>query len=66
VDLRSRTCARWAAAAAFAFAGRSYQTRVAFTILTADGMSGASIRSPTTVARAAPDSKPKRLIAAAT
>ena len=40
--------------------------RVLFTILTTDSMTGTSIKTPTTVASAAPNSKPKRLIAAAT
>ena len=39
---------------------------LALTIHTTDSMTGTSIKTPTTVASAAPDSKPKRLIAAAT
>ena len=45
---------------------RSYQARVAFTIPTTESITGTSISTPTTVASAAPDSKPNRLIAAAT
>ena len=44
----------------------SYQPRVAFTILTTESMTGTSIRTPTTVASAAPELNPNRLIAAAT
>ena len=44
----------------------SYQPRVAFTTLTTSSITGTSISTPTTVASAAPDSKPNRLIAAAT
>jgi hypothetical protein len=44
----------------------SYQPRVAFTIRTTESMTGTSTSTPTTVASAAPDSKPNRLIAAAT
>jgi len=44
----------------------SYQPLVRFTIRTTDSITGTSIRTPTTVASAAPESKPKRLIAAAT
>jgi hypothetical protein len=44
----------------------SYQTRVPFTIFTTDSITGTSISTPTTVASAAPELKPKRLIAAAT
>jgi hypothetical protein len=44
----------------------SYQPRVAFTIRITESMTGTSTSTPTTVARAAPDSKPNRLIAAAT
>src|ERR1035437_5131569 len=58
---------------AFSFATRfrpvapaSYQPRVRFTIFTTESMTGTSIRTPTTVASAAPELKPKRLIAAAT
>src|SRR5689334_8697507 len=47
-------------------APRSYQSRVALTIFTTDSMTGTSISTPTTVARAAPDSKPNKLMAAAT
>jgi hypothetical protein len=36
------------------------------TISTTDSMTGTSISTPTTVARAAPESKPKTLMAAAT
>jgi hypothetical protein len=39
---------------------------VAFTIFTTDSMTGTSINTPTTVASAAPDEKPNRLIATAT
>jgi hypothetical protein len=42
-------------AAAHAVAPRSYQPRDAFTILTTDSITGTSISTPTTVARAAPD-----------
>src|SRR5882724_10936671 len=45
---------------------RSYQPFVAFTIFTTESMTGTSISTPTTVASAAPDLKPNRLIAAAT
>ena len=44
----------------------SYQPRVLFTIFTTESMTGTSIKTPTTVARAAPELNPKRLIAAAT
>ena len=44
----------------------SYQPRVLFTIFTTDSITGTSIRTPTTVASAAPELNPKRLIAAAT
>ena len=44
----------------------SYQPRVLFTIFTTESMTGTSIRTPTTVASAAPELKPNRLIAAAT
>jgi hypothetical protein len=39
---------------------------VAFTIFTTDNMTGTSNNTPTTVASAAPDEKPNRLIATAT
>src|SRR3972149_9899614 len=45
---------------------RSYQALVTFTMRTTDSMTGTSISTPTTVASAAPDSNPKRLIAVAT
>ena len=48
------------------FGAASYQSRVELTILTTDYITGSLMRSPTTVARAAPESKPKRLMAAAT
>lgn len=51
---------RWTAAPC------SYQPRLALTIFTTDSMTGTSISTPTTVASAAPDSKPNKLIAAAT
>ena len=44
----------------------SYQPRVLFTILTTDSITGTSISTPTTVASAAPELKPNRLMAAAT
>ena len=44
----------------------SYQRLLALAIRTTDSMTGTSISTPTTVARAAPDEKPKMLIAAAT
>ena len=44
----------------------SYQPRVRFTILTTDSITGTSISTPTTVASAAPEWKPNRLMAAAT
>ena len=40
--------------------------RVAPTIFTTDSITGTSISTPTTVASAAPESKPNRLIAVAT
>src|SRR6185312_11884980 len=45
---------------------RSYQPRLLSTMRTTDSMTGTSTSTPTTVARAAPDWKPKRAIAAAT
>jgi hypothetical protein len=39
---------------------------LAFTICTTDSITGTSISTPTTVASAAPESKPNRLMAAAT
>jgi hypothetical protein len=47
-------------------APRSYQPLEALTIFTTESMTGTSIRTPTTVASAAPDWKPNRLMAAAT
>src|SRR6185369_2780994 len=47
-------------------APRSYQPLLELTILTTISITGTSISTPTTVARAAPDSKPNRLMAAAT
>lgn len=44
----------------------SYQPLLALTTLTTSSITGTSISTPTTVASAAPDSKPNRLIAAAT
>ena len=44
----------------------SYQFREPFTMRTTESMTGTSIRTPTMVARAAPDSKPNRLMATAT
>jgi hypothetical protein len=44
----------------------SYQSFVAFTIFTTDSITGTSTKTPTTVASAAPDAKPNKLIAAAT
>src|SRR4051812_42009165 len=43
-----------------------YQLLVLFTTRTTRSITGTSTSTPTTVANAAPDSKPKRLIAAAT
>ncbi len=45
---------------------RSYQPLLAFTIFTTESMTGTSIRTPTTVASAAPEEKPNRPMAAAT
>ncbi len=45
---------------------RSYQPRVESTGLTTVSIAGISIGTPTTVASAAPDSKPNRLTTAAT
>ena len=45
---------------------RSYQSLLEFTIFTTSSITGTSISTPTTVASAAPDSKPNRLMAAAT
>ena len=45
---------------------RSYQSALVLTILTTDNITGTSIKTPTTVASAAPDCRPNRLIAAAT
>ena len=47
-------------------APRSYQPLERFTIHTTDSMTGTSMRTPTTVASAAPELNPNRLIAAAT
>ena len=47
-------------------APRSYQSFEPFTIHTTDSITGTSIRTPTTVASAAPEVRPKRLMAAAT
>ena len=47
-------------------APRSYQVREAFNALTASSITGTSISTPTTVASAAPDLNPNRLMAAAT
>lgn len=44
----------------------AHQPRVAFTIFTTLSITGTSISTPTTVASAAPEEKPNRLIAAAT
>src|SRR5512132_2280363 len=44
----------------------SYHRLLAFTNRTTINITGTSINTPTTVASAAPDSKPNRLIAAAT
>ena len=44
----------------------SYQLRDAFTIFTTDSITGTSTNTPTTVASAAPEFSPKRLMAAAT
>ena len=44
----------------------SYQPRDACTILTTDSITGSSTGTPTTVASAAPEFSPNRLIAAAT
>ena len=44
----------------------SYQPLLELTTLTTSSITGTSISTPTTVASAAPDSKPKRLMAAAT
>lgn len=44
----------------------SYQFRLELTIFATDNMTGTSIKTPTTVARAAPELKPKRLMAVAT
>ena len=49
-----------------AFAPASYQPLLALTTRTTSSMTGTSISTPTTVASAAPDSKPNRLMAAAT
>src|SRR3972149_4195436 len=53
-------------ACAEALGALSYQPLLALTTRTTSNMTGTSISTPTTVARAAPDSKPNRLIAAAT
>ena len=45
---------------------RAYQLRVAMTICTTESITGTSTSTPTTVASAAPDWKPNRLIAVAT
>src|SRR5690606_38636562 len=45
---------------------RSYQPLERFTIHTTESMTGTSTSTPTTVARAAPELKPNRLMAAAT
>jgi len=45
---------------------RSYQPREALITLTAASITGTSISTPTTVASAAPDSKPNRAMAVAT
>src|SRR5690606_23325694 len=47
-------------------AGRSYQSRERLTTRTTSSITGTSISTPTTVASAAPDWKPNRLMAAAT
>ena len=47
-------------------ARRSYHDSLALTMRTTVSMTGTSINTPTTVASAAPELKPKRLIAAAT
>ena len=44
----------------------AYQAVLAFTTLTTSSITGTSISTPTTVASAAPDSNPNRLMAAAT
>lgn len=44
----------------------SYQSLLRFTIQTTESLTGASTRTPMTVARAAPELKPKGAIAAAT
>ena len=45
---------------------RSYQRRVRSTIRTTESMTGTSISTPTTVASAAPEFRPKSAIAVAT
>ena len=52
--------------AAAAFSGRSYQARDELTARTSHSITGTSISTPTTVARAAPDSNPYSTIATAT
>ena len=44
----------------------SYQSLLPFTTRTTSSITGTSISTPTTVASAAPEEKPNRLIAAAT
>lgn len=50
----------------FHAAGVSYHWRERFTTRTTNSMTGTSMSTPTTVARAAPELKPKMLMAAAT
>ena len=50
----------------FIAAPRSYQRLLRLTMRTTDNMTGTSISTPTTVASAAPDSRPNKLTAAAT
>jgi hypothetical protein len=60
-----RFLGRFDGARRFTAGPASYQPRVLFTIFTTDSITGTSMRTPTTVASAAPELKPKRLMAAA-
>jgi hypothetical protein len=69
VDESVRTTARLLGAdkySHFAVSPCSYQDLVELTIFTTDSITGTSISTPTTVASAAPELKPNRLIAVAT
>ena len=66
VDQLQAMMAQVSAGESLTAAPASYQPFERFTIATTDSITGTSIRTPTTVASAAPELKPNRLMAAAT